>query len=150
MWEESTVVGTGHTCIPIAEMTGIITESEPGYKSWYESGATTLWEHWDGATHGSHNHQMFSGVIAWFYRGLLGISPREDAPGFARLTLTPSFVRSLGHIRAEFETVRGKITAEWEVTEGGFVYRVTIPRGIEATFDGKLLRAGENEFFIKA
>lgn len=128
----------------------IITESEPGYKSWYESGATTLWEHWDGATHGSHNHQMFSGVIAWFYRGLLGIAPREDAPGFARLSLTPSFVSSLGHIRAEFMTVRGKIKAEWESRTDDFVYRVTLPEGIEATFDGNTLHTGENEFFVNS
>ena len=128
----------------------IITESEPGYKTWYESGATTLWEHWDGATHGSHNHQMFSGVIAWFYRGLLGIVPREDAPGFERLILRPSFVPSLGFIKAEFMSVRGKIKAEWTSGTDGFLYRVTLPKGIDATFDGVPLHEGENEFFIKA
>ena len=50
----------------------LITETTPGYKSWFELGATTLWEKWDGKDSGSHNHHMFSGVIAWFYKSLLG------------------------------------------------------------------------------
>lgn len=127
----------------------IITESVPGYRTWYEQGATTLWEHWDGANHGSHNHHMFSGVIAWFYKALLGIRPTEDAPGFTRLVLSPNFIREVGFIKGEFEIPYGKIKAEWFAIDGGFCYRVTIPEGVHATFNDQKLYVGENEFFIR-
>ena len=46
------------------------------------------WEEWNGENRGSHNHHMYSGVISWFFRSLLGISPIEDAPAFEKIELT--------------------------------------------------------------
>lgn len=126
----------------------IITESEPGYKTWYRHGATTLWECLDGTTLGSHNHHMFSGVIAWFYTSLLGIAPSEEHPAFEQLTLSPCFVKALGHVSGSFRTVRGTVGAAWEYVDGGFRYTVTLPEDIHATFRGKKLSAGEHTFFI--
>lgn len=126
----------------------MITESEPGYRTWYRHGASTLWERWDGECEGSHNHHMFAGVIAWFYKALLGIEPREDAPGFEEITLSPCFCSELGFVRGEIETVRGKICARWQYADGIFHYTVTLPDGIRATFRGKPLSTGLNEFWI--
>jgi alpha-L-rhamnosidase len=128
----------------------MITESAPGYKSWYDAGATTLWERWDRKNLGSHNHHMFSGVIAWFFRGLLGTSPKESAPGFERIDLRPCFVKELGSVSGEMKTVRGIIKAGWRYENGGFTYSVTLPSGIAAEFEGQRLVVGENTFFIKS
>jgi alpha-L-rhamnosidase len=127
----------------------MIAESEPGYKTWYLAGATTLWERWDGANDGSHNHHMFSGVIAWFYKALLGISPMEDHPAFEQLELTPCFIEEPGFVRGKMETVRGVIEAEWRLEGENFRYTVTIPDGIRATFRGQILTTGKNEFIIR-
>ena len=124
----------------------IITEGEPGYKTWYEAGATTLWETWDGKDKGSHNHHMFSNVLGWFFKSLLGIAPREEAPGFAEVELKPVFIKELGFVRGFEDTVRGRIEAEWSYVEGAFVYKVVVPEGIKATFRGQTLSAGVNEF----
>ncbi|MBQ9778715.1 MAG: family 78 glycoside hydrolase catalytic domain [Clostridia bacterium] len=126
----------------------LLCESEPGYKTWCERGETTLWEEWNGKDKGSHNHHMYSGVIAWFFRALLGIVPTEQAPGFARLELAPLFIRALQHASGHIDTVRGRIAAKWAYREGGFEYIVTLPKGIEATFNGIPLTPGENAFFI--
>ncbi|MBQ2756916.1 MAG: family 78 glycoside hydrolase catalytic domain, partial [Clostridia bacterium] len=56
----------------------LLTETKPGYRTWYEHGETSLWEEWNGENSGSHNHHMYSGVIAWFFHSLLGLTPRED------------------------------------------------------------------------
>ena len=127
----------------------IITESEPGYKSWYEAGATTLWERWDGKDKGSHNHHMFSNVLGWFFKSLLGIVPKEESPAFAEIELKPAFIRELGFVKRYEDTVKGRIGAEWSYESGQFVYRVTVPDGIKATFLGKTLVAGVNQFVIK-
>lgn len=126
----------------------MLTESDPGYKTWYDHGATTLWERWDGVDSGSHNHHMYSGIIAWFYKRLLGIAPMERYPAFEKIELKPCFVREAGFVRGEMETIRGKIKAEWQYTGDGYTYKVTLPRGIHAIFRGMTLNKGVNEFFI--
>jgi alpha-L-rhamnosidase len=126
----------------------MITESDPGYRTWFKNGASTLWERWEGEDDGSHNHHMFAGVIAWFYKALLGIEPREDAPAFERIDLNPCFLPSLDFVRGATQTARGDICAEWTKEDGGFRYTVRISKGIHATFRGQTLSAGINEFFV--
>jgi len=127
----------------------LLTESRPGYRSWYESGTTTLWEKWDGEDKDSHNHHMYSGVIAWFYRCLLGITPCIDGAGFKKIKLCPEFIKELGFVRGSMQTVRGKIEASIYYKDGGFEYTVDLPGGIEATFNGQKLSVGKNKFYIK-
>lgn len=127
----------------------MITETEPGYKTWFNHGATTLWERWEGEDDGSHNHHMFAGIISWFYRSLLGIAPSAEAPGFARIELCPKFLSAPGLVEGYEDTVRGRIEASWRYENGGFRYTVTIPEGIEAIFRGNKLSVGKNEFFIE-
>ena len=127
----------------------LITETTPGYRSWYELGATTLWEKWDGKDEGSHNHHMFSGVIAWFYKSLLGIAPNAEKPAFEKIELNPVFIKELGFVKGDFDTVRGKISAEWRYEDGEFIYTVEVPEGISASFGGEELEAGKNIFEIK-
>ena len=126
----------------------MITESEPGYRTWFAHGATTLWERWAGEDDGSHNHHMFAGVIAWFYKYLLGIAPTENAPAFESIELKPYFLKELGFVRGSVQTVKGEIHVEWHTQNDGFRYTVTLPEGIRATFRDQLLSAGKNEFFI--
>jgi alpha-L-rhamnosidase len=126
----------------------LLTDSDPGYRTWMNKGATTLWERWAGEDDGSHNHHMFSGVIACFFRYLLGIAPCPDAPAFDRLECKPCLLREVGFAEGELETPKGKILARWQAEEDGFVYTVTLPEGIRATFRGEELRAGENVFRV--
>ena len=127
----------------------IITEGDPGYKSWYDYGATTLFEKWEGVNIHSHNHHMFSNVIAWFFKSLLGIAPTEDAPGFERVRIEPKFIRELGFAVGYEDTVKGRIEAEWRYENGSFTYTVTLPRGIRGEYMGKELSEGKNTFVIE-
>lgn len=127
----------------------MLTQSEPGYKTWYEYGATTLFEKWEGVDIHSHNHHMFSNVLGWFFKSLLGISPCEEAPGFARVRVCPRFVRALGFARGFVDTVKGRIEAEWHCHDDGFTYTVTLPEGVTGEYMGRTLTVGSNVFFIK-
>ena len=127
----------------------LITESKPGYRIWYENGATTLWESWEcDVRGGSKNHHMYSNVLAWFYKSLLGIVPQEESPGFEQIDLRPCFLKELGFAEGTMDTVRGRIEARWSFESSRFLYTVTVPKGIRATFRGKTLSAGKNEFII--
>lgn len=128
----------------------MITESRPGYRTWFEQGATTLWESWEcDRRGGSKNHHMFSNVIAWFYKFLLGIAPNESAPGFEQIDLRPNFIRELGFVKGSMDTQKGRIAAEWVYDRDHFVYTVTIPEGISASLNGQPVFPGKNEFIIK-
>ena len=127
----------------------MITQSSPGYRNWYENGATTLWELWNGVEKYSHNHHMFSAVIGWFFKSLLGIQPTLDAPAFEKIQLAPRFVKEIGYAKGEIQTEKGKIAIDWKYENGKFVYNVEIPSGINATYNGKTLKEGKNQFVIK-
>lgn len=127
----------------------LIIETIPGYRSWFELGATTLWEKWDGLNTGSHNHHMFSGVIAWFDKSLLGIAPSVEHPAFEEIELKPVFIKELEFVKGSIDTVKGKIEAEWRYEDDRFVYCVKIPKGMTALFCGETLSEGENLFCVK-
>jgi alpha-L-rhamnosidase len=92
---------------------------------------------------------MFSNVLGWFTKSLLGISPCEDAPGFRRIRINPQFIKELGFVRGYEDTVMGRIEAEWEYRNGIFIYTVTLPEGISGEYMGVPLVAGKNTFNIK-
>ena len=127
----------------------MITQSSPGYKNWYENGATTLWELWNGKEKYSHNHHMFSAVIGWFFKSLLGIRVDINNPGFESIEFAPCFLKEVGIAKGNVETKMGKIEIEWKYENNGYAYSVTIPNGINAMFRGEKLSVGKNTFFIK-
>ena len=92
---------------------------------------------------------MYAGVIGWFFKDMLGIEPNETHPGFERLELHPSFIKDAGKVFGRFKTVRGTIELGWEYKDGHFEYTVTLPDGINATYNGAKLCEGKNKFIIK-
>lgn len=41
----------------------------------------------------SDNHMMFGEIGGWFYKGLGGIFPDPEQPGFKHIILRPNFVK---------------------------------------------------------
>lgn len=97
----------------------------PSWGEWLAKGATTLWEHWDGSM--SQNHIMYGDISAWFYRGLAGIAPDEEHPGFKRFTIHPHPVGELTWVRAEVPTNYGVIRSAWERNDSGLVLDIEVP-----------------------
>jgi alpha-L-rhamnosidase len=94
-----------------------------------KSGATTLWESWDG--HGSHDHPALGSPDVWFYTGLAGIRPA--APGYRKILIKPAVVGDLTWVRAEQDTPYGAVRSSWRVADGHFWLDVTIPPNTDAT-----------------
>ena len=106
----------------------------PSWGWWIVNGATTLLENWDlRATHDiSDNHMMFGDVGGWFYRGLGGIRPDPDDPGFRHILLTPA---CLGPERfeARYDSPRGRIVSGWSRRGRTVTCRIEIPANCTAT-----------------
>ena len=89
-------------------------EGFPGFRTWFELGATTLWETWDiEENHESKNHQMFSDFMSWLIKTLLGIRVDESCIGNVRYVLDPKFVADITFAEGSYETDQGLISVKW-------------------------------------
>ncbi len=103
----------------------------PSWGHWISQGATTLWETWNGDA--SRNHHMFSDIGAWFYKGLAGINPDPDNPGFRHVIIRPNPVGDLKWVYARHRSMYGWISVRWEVQDDCFKLDVDIPANCGAT-----------------
>lgn len=120
-------------------------QSEPGYATWHRNGATTLWERWDGLHTDSHNHHMYSCVIGWFFKSLLGITPTQCGN---IIELTPHPLPELGFCEGHVQLREGTVYLRWQIEGERAVYTVRAPAGVRIAFQGRLLLDGMNIFDI--
>lgn len=105
-------------------------------------GATTIWERWDGWTHdrgfqdagmNSFNHYAYGAVGDWLYGVVAGIDVDPEKPGYEHIIFRPHPGKELTHVKAELESVRGKIRAGWRTNGDRFEYEVEVPPNATAT-----------------
>lgn len=81
-----------------------------------ESGATTLWEDWDGRD--SHDHPMFGAVVKVLFTEILGIRQKEGSSGFTDYEIKPASITSLEWAEGSIRTAAGTIEVKWERASG--------------------------------
>ena len=92
---------------------------------------------------------MYSNVMGWFFKTMLGIQPMFEYPGFEKIVLRPQFIKEAGYAYGKMVTVRGVIELGWEFKGDEVEYTVIIPEGVEAVYEDKQLMPGKNTFVIK-
>ena len=104
----------------------------PGWLFMPKSGATTIWESWEGTSAqggiASLDHYSKGAVCEWLFATMCGI--RVD--GENHFTIAP---RPGGHFtRAglSYDSVYGTVESRWERRDGKTVYTVTIPANCTA------------------
>ena len=108
----------------------------PSWGWWMENGATTLYENWpiDAKSDISMNHIMFGEIGAWLYKGIGGIKPDQNEPGFKRIILEPHIVNGLNFFEASHTGPYGQIIANWKRDGQKIQFDITIPPNSTATF----------------
>ena len=102
----------------------------PGYLYMLENGATTTWEHWNGAR--SRIHNCYNGIGSWFYQALGGIQPDEAFPGYRQFVINPQVPEGVTWANVSKETPYGTVSVKWKTEEGNFKMNVEIPVGCVA------------------
>ena len=107
----------------------------PSWGWWIVNGATTLLENWDLKAERdiSDNHMMFGEVGGWFYKGLGGIFPDPQQPGFKHILLRPNFVKELKNFEASHNSPYGTIVSKWNWNKKKINYEVVVPANSTAT-----------------
>ncbi len=112
--------------------------------SWlYEvkSGATTIWERWDGLDENgvcpigddgtdmmiSYNHYASGAVGDFLYRRIAGIE--QLAPGYRKFRIAPVLGGDITFAKGEIDTPYGVIKSEWCVKGKEFKINVNVPMG---------------------
>lgn len=103
----------------------------PGYGFQIQFGATTLTEQWDPRKGASWNHFMMGQIDEWFFHSLAGIVP--STPGFKEFTIQPNPVGDLTWVKADHESLYGKISVDWERKNDVFYLSVDVPVNSRAT-----------------
>lgn len=112
--------------------------------SWlYEvkSGATTIWERWDGLDENgecpisddgtdmmiSYNHYASGAVGAFLYERIAGIQAIE--PGYRTFRIRPLAGGGITSARGSTDSPYGKIVSDWKIEEGIFSLDIEVPAG---------------------
>jgi alpha-L-rhamnosidase len=106
-------------------------KDKPSYGNWLELGSTTTREQWNEG--GSHNHPMFGGGLAWFYRKLAGMNADPLEPGYKHIIFRPQPVNDLSQVNYFNQTVYGEAGITWKKANGQFTMEIKVPVGCRAT-----------------
>ncbi len=72
-------------------------------------------------------HPGWCSVGFWFYQSLAGIHADWNSPGFERFSIRPQITRELEWIKAEYDSIAGKIGVDWSYRAGQIEIRATVP-----------------------
>ena len=111
----------------------------PGWLYEVDMGATTVWERWnslmpDGTPNpdgmNSYNHYAYGSVMEFVVKRIAGLQPVEA--GYKKVKFAPNPCRGLSEVKAEYDSVSGKIVAGYGQTNGKITFFAEIPEGVEA------------------
>ncbi len=107
-------------------------EEMPGWLFMAKSGATTVWESWEGTEAqggiGSLNHYSKGAVCAWLFSRMCGIR----VEGENHFTIAPLAGGTLTHARARYLSIYGQVESRWERRDGKTVFTIVIPANCTA------------------
>ncbi|MFN3649901.1 MAG: family 78 glycoside hydrolase catalytic domain [Armatimonadota bacterium] len=120
------------------------------FPSWgyeVENGATSVWERWNSYTKekgfgdagmNSFSHYAFGAVSEWMFQSLAGID--TSGLGYKQLLLRPGPPapgsnpdhEPVSWVKAEYDSLHGKIRSHWRRTPDAFELEVTVPANTTA------------------
>ena len=99
----------------------------PGYGYQLAKGATALTESWQALPSVSNNHFMLGHIMEWFYAGLAGIKPADDAVAYNKIVIRPQPVGDVTSASASYNSAYGLISSDWKKHDGVFELNIQIP-----------------------
>lgn len=112
----------------------LLQDTSPSWLYSVKKGANTIWETWNGIdeegnVHDSLNHYSYGAITGWLFDSSAGIRIEEG-----KFVIEPHPDKSLGFVKASYESVYGTVISEWKYNEDKncFEYNITIPSNMNA------------------
>ena len=134
-WLMATLTENGRADVALT----IATRTErPSWGYMILKGATTVWERWDMDTRdpGMNSEALLiqtGDLNTWFYRSLAGIDYDPTEPGFKNVVMRPQALGDLKFARGWLNSPRGKISSDWRIEDGKFIWNILVPPNSSAT-----------------
>lgn len=113
----------------------------PSWGAWFETGATTMWEHWSNAR--SRDHYFLGTIDDWFFGDLAGVGILE--PGYVRVAVDPVAPDGLDGVEATVGTPLGPLRVGWERDGDALLIRLRVPVGCTVEVAGAAYGSGEHD-----
>lgn len=104
----------------------------PGYGYQLRQGATSLTESWAALPSASNNHMMLGHLMEWFYSGLGGIYQAHNSISYDNIIIAPQPVGEIKWVNCSFDSPKGRILSEWNVSGNTFSLKIEIPENTSA------------------
>jgi hypothetical protein len=70
---------------------------------------------------------MLGHIMEWFYAGLAGIKPADDAIAFNKIIIRPEPVGDVTFAKGSYQSSYGLISSEWKKQDHAFELSIEIP-----------------------
>ena len=143
-------VGTAYLCLALTEVglsdyayTLLLNEDYPSWLYEVNMGATTVWERWNSVLENgkvsdtgmnSMNHYAYGAVAEWIYRGICGLNPVWEEPGFKKVRIAPQIDKRLSGAKMIYDSASGEYRSEWHIEGDRVVFQISIPFDVKAEF----------------
>ncbi len=126
-------------------------EKMPGWLFMPKSGATTVWESWEGTSAQSSiaslNHYSKGAVCEWLFTTMCGIR----IEGENKFLITPKPGGKFTYASFVYDSIYGQVSSKWERRDNNIIYTFTLPSNTSASLelpDGSTheLTPGEHSF----
>lgn len=124
-------------------------EQCPGWLFMPKTGATTIWEDWEGPAAkdkglASLNHYSKGAVCEWLVRRMCGI----NVDGENHFVIAPQIGGKETYARCEYQSIYGPVSSAWEIVGDKVRYTVEIPSNTtaEITIGGKTQTVGAGRY----
>jgi len=114
----------------------------PSYGYFFERGQTTWPEYWKVEGIASKIHTCYTSIAGYFVKGIGGIRPDPERPGFQSFIIQPHLVGDLTHADTRTESLYGPIVSNWKRTDKSVMLHVEVPPNSQAAVYVPGKRAG--------
>lgn len=127
-------------------------EKMPGWLFMPKSGATTIWESWEGTSAqggiASLDHYSKGAVCEWLFTTMCGV----QMDGENHFKIAPRPGGKFAHASLSYDSVYGMVESSWRRENGRTVYTITIPANCTAQIelpDGVVQTVGAGRYTFK-
>ncbi len=120
----------------------LLKEDFPSWLYQVKTGATTVWEHWDGLKPdgtmwspdmNSFNHYAYGAIGEWLYRVVAGLEIDESAPGYKHAVIAPQTGGGLTRVDASYDSLYGPVAVTWTKENAAVTLTVNVPVNTSAS-----------------
>lgn len=118
-----------------------LAQEPPSWGHMVRSGATTVWERWDGWTAdrgfadpymNSLCHVSLGSVAEWLHATVGGLARDPEVPGWSRAVVRPQPGGGVTSGRTSYDSRRGRWAVDWALEDGRLRVDVEVPTGCSA------------------